>query len=76
MPHASPLSAHALLWYCTQDTRRTGEVSGGLAEPQQIKIGPGCQGAGAAKIRQEVAMSTMAVGMIFDQKPDEQEGRT
>ena len=76
MPHATPLSAHAPLWYCTQDTRRAEEVSGGIAEPQQIKIGPGCQVACAAKIRQEAAISTMAVGMIFDQKPCEQGRRT
>jgi hypothetical protein len=76
MPHASPLSAHAPLWYCTQGTRRAEEVSGGIAEPQQIKIGPGCQVAGAAKIRQEAAISTMAVGIIFGQKPCEQGGRT
>jgi len=74
MPHAPPLSAHAPLWYCTQDTRRNGEVSGGIAEPQQIKVGPGCQVACAAKIRKEAAISTMAMGMIFDQKPCEQEG--
>jgi hypothetical protein len=76
MPHATPLSAQAPLWYCTQDTHRAEEVSGGIAEPQQSKIGPGSQGAGAAKIRKGATISTMAVGMIVDRKPCEQGRRT
>jgi len=40
--------------------------SGGVSEQQQIQLGEGYQVAFAAKIRQEVDIPTMAVGMIFN----------
>ncbi len=40
--------------------------SGGISEQQRIQLGEGYQVAFAAKIRKEVTIPTMAVGMIFD----------
>jgi 2,4-dienoyl-CoA reductase-like NADH-dependent reductase (Old Yellow Enzyme family) len=46
--------------------------SGGISEQQQIPLGEGYQVAFASRLRQEVDIPTMAVGMIFDPQHAEQ----